>query len=44
MKMLIRTLMATVLICFLTAAAFAQDNPPKTGGARASLTSFFITA
>ncbi|HKY42857.1 MAG TPA: hypothetical protein VJM50_07155 [Pyrinomonadaceae bacterium] len=30
MKMLIRTLMATLLICLLTAAVFAQDNPPKT--------------
>lgn len=30
MKILIRTLMATLLICFLTAAVFAQDNPPKT--------------
>lgn len=29
MKMLIRTLMATLLICLLTAAVFAQDNPPK---------------
>jgi hypothetical protein len=24
--------MATLLICLLTAAVFAQDNPPKTGG------------
>lgn len=31
MKMLIRTLMATLLICLLTAAVFAQDNSPKTG-------------
>lgn len=34
MKMLIRALMATLLICLLTAAVFAQDNPPKTGGAQ----------
>jgi hypothetical protein len=33
MKMLARTLMATLLICFLTAAVFAQDNPPKTASA-----------
>ena len=33
MKMLIRTLMATLLICLLTAAVFAQDNPPKTSSA-----------
>ena len=29
-KMLIRTLMATLFILLLTAAVFAQDNPPKT--------------
>ena len=34
MKMLSRTLMATLLICLLTAAVFAQDNPPKTGSAQ----------
>ena len=34
MKMLIRTLTATLLICLLTVAVFAQDNPPKTGGAQ----------
>ena len=34
MKMLIRTQMATLLICLLTAAVFAQDNPPKTAGAQ----------
>ena len=31
MKILIRTLMATVLICLLTCAVFAQDTPAKTG-------------
>ena len=34
MKMLIRTLMATLLICLLTAAVFTQDNPPKTASAQ----------
>ena len=36
MKMLIRTLMLTFLICVLTPAAevFGQDNPPKTAGAQ----------
>ena len=34
MKMLIRTLMATLLTCFLTATVLAQDNPPKTGSAQ----------
>ena len=34
MKMLIRTLMPTLLICLLTAAVFAQDNPPKTASAQ----------
>ena len=33
MKLLIRTLMATLLICLLTAAVLAQDNPPKTASA-----------
>ena len=32
MKMLIRTLTATLLICLLTAAVLAQDNPPKPSG------------
>ena len=31
MKVLIRTLMATLLLCLLTVAVFAQDNPPKPG-------------
>ena len=30
MKMLIRTQMAALLICLLTATVLAQDNPPKT--------------
>ena len=30
MKILIRTLIATLLFCLLTAAVMAQDNPPKT--------------
>ena len=34
MKMLIRMQMATLLICLLTAAVFAQDNPPKTPSAQ----------
>lgn len=34
MKRLIRTLLTTLLICLLTTAAFAQDNPPKTVSAQ----------
>ena len=34
MRMLIRTLVSTLLICLLTAVVFAQDNPPKTGSAQ----------
>ena len=34
MKMIIRTLVLTFLICLLTADVFGQDNPPKTAGAQ----------
>ena len=38
MKILMRTLMPTLLICLLTSAAvvFAQDNSPKTASAQAT--------
>ena len=41
MKMIIRSLMSTLLICLLTAAVLAQDNPPKTGTAQSEAKKVF---